>query len=501
MYSGGFYHYSSLEEMWAFQSRNIMMNRYENAPLPVYEHLYELVKNKDYFVLTTNVDHCFQKAGFDKRRLFYTQGDYGLFQCSGPCYQYTYDNFEVVKNMVDKQVDLKIPTELIPRCPICSRPMTMNLRSDDKFVQDDGWYKAAERYKHFVGTRENKALLLVELGVGFNTPGIIKYPFWQMTLENPKAVYVCVNHGAARAPKEIVKQSICINADIGDVLNKLLDNYGGGKKMTQEQRLDCLIEYFSSEAGSAATPYLKKDKKVLFRSLMNIRMPKAVPKNILKLQNDYLCGEKLERGIVELADIPTIAVQYGSTHDFADIISIWQGDITELEVDAIVNAAKPNMMGCFIPMHGCIDNCIHSYAGVQLRKECNKYMNKQKVRYGDDYTEPVGKAVLTKAYNLPAKYIIHTVGPMVTKKLTKKIRNDLKKCYNKVLDCCVANGIKSVAFCCISTGLFRFPNDEAAQIAVQCVIDFLQKNPGKLERVVFSVSNEVDKECYEALLA
>jgi NAD-dependent SIR2 family protein deacetylase len=230
MYSGGFYHYSSLEEMWAFQSRNIMMNRYENAPLPVYEHLYELVKNKDYFVLTTNVDHCFQKSGFDKRRLFYTQGDYGLFQCSGPCYQYTYDNFEVIKKMVDTQIDLKIPSELIPRCPICSRPMTMNLRSDDKFVQDDGWYKAAERYKHFVGTRENKALLLLELGVGFNTPGIIKYPFWHMTLENPKAVYVCINHGAARAPKEIVKRSICINADIGDVLNKLLDNYGGWQK-------------------------------------------------------------------------------------------------------------------------------------------------------------------------------------------------------------------------------------------------------------------------------
>jgi O-acetyl-ADP-ribose deacetylase (regulator of RNase III) len=271
--------------------------------------------------------------------------------------------------------------------------------------------------------------------------------------------------------------------------------------MTQEQRLDCLIEYFSNEAGNAAMPYLDKDKKVLLRSLMNIRMPKAVPGNILKLQNDYLCGEKLEKGIVELADIPTIAVQYGSTHEFADIISIWQGDITTLELDALVNAAKPNMMGCFIPMHSCIDNDIHSYAGVQLRKDCNTYMKEQKLRFGDDYTEPVGKAVLTKAYNLPAKYIIHTVGPVVTKRLTKKIRNDLKKCYKKVLDCCVVNNIKSVAFCCISTGLFHFPNDDAAQIAVQSVIEFLQKNPGKLERVVFSVAKDVDKECYEALLA
>ena len=177
MYSGGFYPYQTPEEFWAYWSRYIFVNRYTDAPKPVYNELFELVKGKDYFVITTNVDHCFQKAGFDKKRLFYTQGDYGLFQCSVPCHDKTYENEETVRRMVEEQKDMRIPTELIPKCPVCGKPMTMNLRSDDKFVEDEGWHEAAERYENFLRTRKGKVLFL-ELGVGYNTPVIIKYPFW-----------------------------------------------------------------------------------------------------------------------------------------------------------------------------------------------------------------------------------------------------------------------------------------------------------------------------------
>ncbi len=185
MYSGGFYPYPTPEEMWAYWSRYIYINRYMDAPKPVYEALLELVKDKDYFVITTNVDHCFQKAGFDKDRLFYTQGDYGLFQCSEPCQQVTYDNEEMIRGMYEKQSEMKIPSELIPKCPNCGKPLTMNLRSDDRFVEDEGWHKAARRYDEFNKTHKGKVLYL-ELGVGYNTPVIIKYPFWQRTFDNPK---------------------------------------------------------------------------------------------------------------------------------------------------------------------------------------------------------------------------------------------------------------------------------------------------------------------------
>ncbi len=220
MYSGGFYPYDSPEEMWAYWSRFIFVNRYMDAPKPVYEHLLFLVKDKDYFVITTNVDHCFQKAGFDKKRLFYTQGDYGLLQCSEPCSDVTYENEEMIRAMVEQQKDMKIPSELIPRCPKCGKPLTMNLRSDDKFVEDKGWHEAAERYENFLRTRKGKILFL-ELGVGYNTPGIIKYPFWQMTADNPHATYACVNFGEAVCPEDIREQAICIDGDIGTVIDEL----------------------------------------------------------------------------------------------------------------------------------------------------------------------------------------------------------------------------------------------------------------------------------------
>ena len=224
MYSGGFTAFESLEEKWAYWSRQIYLNRFVKAPLPVYEKLLELVKNKNYFVLTTNVDHCFQKAGFDKSRLFYTQGDYGLWQCSQPCHKKTYDNQLFVEKMIREQgfviqsdgslelpengfegIKMTVPSELVPRCPFCGKPMTMNLRCDDTFVEDEGWNKAASRYEDFLNENKDGRIVFLELGVGGNTPGIIKYPFWKMTYANPKAVYVCINKGEAEVPREIEK--------------------------------------------------------------------------------------------------------------------------------------------------------------------------------------------------------------------------------------------------------------------------------------------------------
>ena len=221
MYTGGFYPYPTQEEFWAYWSRYILINRYQDAPKPVYENLLRLVQGRDYFVITTNVDHCFQKSGFDKRRLFYTQGDYGLFQCSQPCCHETWDNEAIVREMVRRQADMRVPTDLIPTCPHCGRPAAMNLRADDTFVEDDGWHAAAERYDHFLRTRMGQKILFLELGVGYNTPGIIKYPFWQMTYANPNAVYACINRGQAVCPEEIEKRAICIDGDVGEILHLL----------------------------------------------------------------------------------------------------------------------------------------------------------------------------------------------------------------------------------------------------------------------------------------
>lgn len=224
MYSGGFYRYETPEEYWAWWSRHILLNRYEAGVGKTYSDLFELLRDKDYFVLTTNVDHQFQLAGFDKKRLFYTQGDYGLWQCSEPCHQRTYDNEKAVRRMAAEQKNMKIPPKLLPFYPLCGALMTMNLRSDDKFVQDEGWYDAAERYAAFLTSHEDTHLLLLELGVGSNTPLIIKYPFWQMTAKNPNAVYACVNSGEAFIPREIESRGIRLNADIRKVLNELKNN-------------------------------------------------------------------------------------------------------------------------------------------------------------------------------------------------------------------------------------------------------------------------------------
>lgn len=228
MYSGGFYPYPSLEEYWAFWSRQIMVNRYMDAPKPVYNQLLELVHDKDYFVITTNVDHCFQKAGISRERLYYMQGDFGLFQCSGPCRPETYDNEAQIRVMMEQQKDLKVPPALVPYCPHCGRPMIPNLRVDSRFVEDAGWHRASRRYSDFLKAHENGNILFLELGVGYNTPVIIKFPFWRMTARNPSSVYACINQGEANCPREIEGQSICINADIYRTLSKLLANSQDG---------------------------------------------------------------------------------------------------------------------------------------------------------------------------------------------------------------------------------------------------------------------------------
>lgn len=221
MYSGGFYPFDSLEEYWAWWSRQIYINRYIAPVGEPYKSLLKIIRDKDYFVLTTNVDHQFQLAGFNKEKLFYTQGDYGLWQCSRACHQKTYDNKDIVEKMWNKQENMKIPTELIPYCPVCGAPMTMNLRCDDTFIQDEGWYAANHRYRDFIKKHQNENILYLELGVGSNTPAIIKYPFWHMTAKNSKAKYTCLNYGEAYCPKDIEAQSICINNDIAKILSDI----------------------------------------------------------------------------------------------------------------------------------------------------------------------------------------------------------------------------------------------------------------------------------------
>lgn len=256
------------------------------------------------------------------------------------------------------------------------------------------------------------------------------------------------------------------------------------------------VEYKELETNG----YSLGEKKNAIRSLMNIRMPRALPDELVNLQDEYLQEELKAKGVVSLSDIPTIKEQLNSNSSHADKISLWQGDITRLKVGVIVNAANSQMLGCFVPCHRCIDNAIHSAAGMQLREECNTIMNRRRIKYGRNYEEPTGTATLTLSYNLPCEYVIHTVGPIVYNRLNDSLCQDLKNCYENVLNCCLEHDIKSVAFCCISTGEFHFPNDKAAEIAVEAVTGFLKKHGASMERIIFNVFKDSDKSIYEKML-
>ena len=262
-------------------------------------------------------------------------------------------------------------------------------------------------------------------------------------------------------------------------------------KTEQGKRLEYLLDYLKEDSvqyQDLEVADREQEKKAAVRSLMNIRMPRGIADEFLEVQDAYLQEEAKEKGIVALEDIPTVKEQFGSSHPFADVLSVWQGDITALQVGAIVNAANSQMLGCFVPCHRCIDNAIHSAAGVQLRQECSHIMNQRRIRFGKNYEEPTGTATLTSAYNLPCEHVIHTVGPIVYGRLTDALRGQLADCYRNVLQCCVDHGIESVAFCCISTGEFHFPNQEAAEIAVRTTEEFLTEHEGCcIRRVIFNV--------------
>ena len=273
--------------------------------------------------------------------------------------------------------------------------------------------------------------------------------------------------------------------------------------MNGTEKTDILLEKLKEDSlkysGLKTAGYSLEEKKNTIRSLMNIRMPRELPDELVALQDEYLQEELESKGVVVLADIPTIKEQFGSKASHGEKISIWQGDITRLKVGAIVNAANSQMLGCFVPCHRCIDNAIHSAAGMQLRKECNHIMNRRRQKYGKDYEEPTGTATLTMGYNLPCDYVIHTVGPIVYDGLNDTLCQDLRNCYENVLECCLEHKISSVAFCCISTGEFHFPNDKAAEIAWETVNAFLEKHGNCMERIIFNVFKDSDLKLYEKI--
>lgn len=265
--------------------------------------------------------------------------------------------------------------------------------------------------------------------------------------------------------------------------------------MTQEARSDYLIKGLCEESGKFINLNIdEEDKRTLFRSLMNVRMPMPISEEFLKIQDDFLQEELMRKGVVPLKDIPTIRDEFKSNIKFADKISLWQGDITRLATDAIVNAANSGMLGCFVPCHRCIDNAIHSAAGIGLREECFHIMQEQGME------EKNGKAKITKAYNLPCRYVIHTVGPIVRCELTKDYEEDLRSCYRSCLSCAAEHKVRTIAFCCISTGEFHFPHKRAAQIAIETVLQFLDRNEDKIDRVIFNVFQDLDCRIYKEIM-
>ena len=484
MYAAGFYPYPSEEAKWGYWSKHALMNRFDPPALPLYTELYDLVKNKEYFVLTTNVDHQFYKAGFDEKRIFATQGDYGKIQCQKACHPKTYDAKDLFRKMDKARRDCLIPSELVPKCPVCGGNMAMNLRCDNYFVEDEAWHEAADRYAGFLEQNKDKKVVLLELGVGFNTPIIIRFPFEKMVRENSSYSLIRLNMDEAVVPESFGERAIGIG---GDMAKAITDIRGAGI-MTQDERREYLIQYLLKEKipfGRQNIPTDKQGQENLLRSLMNVRPPRPISNDFLKIQDEYLTERNIERGIT---DVDTLAPVKSDSR-----LYIWQGNITTLKCDAIVNACNSQMLGCFSPMHACIDNFIHTYAGMELRLKMHEIMAKQ------GHEEETGKAKITSGYNLPTKYILHTVGPIIQWKVTKEDEDLLASCYTECLKLAADTGVESIAFCCLSTGVFRFPQQRAAEIATSTVKQYLNKD-SRIKKVIFNVFKDEDLKIYSGLL-
>lgn len=484
MYAAGFYPYPSEEAKWGYWSKHALMNRFDPPALPLYTELYDLVKNKEYFVLTTNVDHQFYKAGFDEKRIFATQGDYGKIQCQNACHPKTYDAKDLFRKMDKARRDCLIPSELVPKCPVCGGNMAMNLRCDNYFVEDEAWHEAADRYAGFLEQHKDKKVVLLELGVGFNTPIIIRFPFEKMVRENSSYSLIRMNMDEAVVPESFGERAIGIG---GDMAKAITDIRGAGI-MTQDERREYLIQYLLKEKipfGRQNIPTDKQGQENLLRSLMNVRPPRPISNDFLKIQDEYLTERNIERGIT---DVDTLAPVKSDSR-----LYIWQGNITTLKCDAIVNACNSQMLGCFSPMHACIDNFIHTYAGMELRLKMHEIMAKQ------GHEEETGKAKITSGYNLPTKYILHTVGPIIQWKVTKEDEDLLASCYTECLKLAADTGVESIAFCCLSTGVFRFPQQRAAEIATNTVKQYLNKD-SRIKKVIFNVFKDEDLKIYSGLL-
>ena len=484
MYAAGFYPYPSEEAKWGYWSKHALMNRFDPPALPLYTELYDLVKNKEYFVLTTNVDHQFYKAGFDEKRIFATQGDYGKIQCQKACHSKTYDAKDLFRKMDKARRDCLIPSELVPKCPVCGGNMAMNLRCDNYFVEDEAWHEAADRYAGFLEQHKDKKVVLLELGVGFNTPIIIRFPFEKMVRENSSYSLIRLNMDEAVVPESFGERAIGIG---GDMAKAITDIRGAGI-MTQDERREYLIQYLLKEEipfGRQNIPTDKQGQENLLRSLMNVRPPRPISNDFLKIQDEYLTERNIERGIT---DVDTLAPVKSDSR-----LYIWQGNITTLKCDAIVNACNSQMLGCFSPMHACIDNFIHTYAGMELRLKMHEIMTKQ------GHEEETGKAKITSGYNLPTKYILHTVGPIIQWKVTKEDEDLLASCYTECLKLAADTGVESIAFCCLSTGVFRFPQQRAAEIATSTVKQYLNKD-SRIKKVIFNVFKDEDLKIYSGLL-
>ena len=484
MYAAGFYPYPSEEAKWGYWSKHALMNRFDPPALPLYTELYDIVKNKEYFVLTTNVDHQFYKAGFDEKRIFATQGDYGKIQCQKACHPKTYDAKDLFRKMDKARRDCLIPSELVPKCPVCGGNMAMNLRCDNYFVEDEAWHEAADRYAGFLEQNKDKKVVLLELGVGFNTPIIIRFPFEKMVRENSSYSLIRLNMDEAVVPESFGERAIGIG---GDMAKAITDIRGAGI-MTQDERREYLIQYLLKEEipfGRQNIPTDKQGQENLLRSLMNVRPPRPIGNDFLKIQDEYLTERNIERGIT---DVDTLAPVKSDSR-----LYIWQGDITTLKCDAIVNACNSQMLGCFSPMHACIDNFIHTYAGMELRLKMHEIMAKQ------GHEEETGKAKITSGYNLPTKYILHTVGPIIQWKVTKEDEDLLASCYTECLKLAADTGVESIAFCCLSTGVFRFPQQRAAEIATNTVKQYLNKD-SRIKKVIFNVFKDEDLKIYSGLL-